>query len=246
MLTPRCAGIALFIAAGVAGSLAADAVPETASTVLQEMAKAYLAVTSYQDEGVSLAHDPSKPSPDEVGFKIFFARPNLMRFEWTSHHPYPPLRHLVTYAATWSDGKNAFTYTERPDARSNDRDGELKQNDSLAMGIAGATGVSRGTAHQVPVLLLPELGGFALTQIKSPTLVGVEPFDGTLCFRLRGEHPRTAGTYELWIGQKDHLIRRIISVTRPGANEQEEIHHHIRVNHDIPRDVFEMKPNARK
>jgi outer membrane lipoprotein-sorting protein len=247
MLTPRGVAAMLIVATGLAAASAADApVSDTAETILQKMAQAYRAVTSYQDQGVSLTLDPSKPSPDEINFKTFFARPNLMRFEWTSHHPYPPLRHLVTFSATWSNGTSAFTYTERPNASSGDREGDMRQNDNLAQGIAGATGVSRGAAHQIPVLLLPELGGFALHQIKSPTLVGLEPFDGTDCFRVRGAHPRSNGTYELWIGQKDYLIRRIVSVVRPGANEQEEIHRDIRIDRDIPRDTFEMKPAAKK
>jgi hypothetical protein len=88
---------------------------ETADSIMRKMVKAYGDASSYQDEGVTLSHDPAKPGPDQILFATLFKRPNFFRFDWTSHHPHPPLRHLKTYAVTWADGTKRLLRSDAGD-----------------------------------------------------------------------------------------------------------------------------------
>ena len=58
----------------------------------------------------------------------------------------------------------------------------------LPLAVAGATGISRGTAYTVPELLLDEIDGTSLRDLIQPTTSRCS-FEGTTCHRIRGEHP---------------------------------------------------------
>jgi outer membrane lipoprotein-sorting protein len=215
---------------------------ETADSILRKMLKAYGDASSYKDEGVTLTHDPAKPGPDQIVFTTLFKRPNSFRFDWTREHPHPPLRHLKTYSVIWSDGKGVYTYRQPPATSSGTTlpsgATTLREEKSMGSAIAGATGVSRASSHHVLRLLSPDVGGFALTQLESVTLVGTAEFEGLACFSLTGRHPR-GGTIRFWVGKSDFLIRRIIRTNGASGNEQEEIRRNVQVNVSISDDRFD-------
>jgi len=217
--------LAVFAALFVFGSCTLPlpaAEPRNPGSVLGDVARAYANVTAYQDSGVVLIHDPQKEQPDEIIFQMLYVRPDRLRFDWVRHHPYPPLRHIKTLSSIWPDSEGSHL-TQLGDSK--------PKTVSLNLAVAGATGVSRGSSHHIPRLLTPTITGFSLMDLADVTLLGEEVFEGVRCHRLEGKHPR-GGVYQLYIGQDDHFIRRIVRESA-GTSSTEEIHRNIRINGDV-------------
>lgn len=200
--------------------------------ILKRMAENYAACSSYQDTGVheTTYHEATSGRIEKMPFKLYFKRPNLLRFEWIDYAPWRDGRTKIV----WSNGSETFTYWE-PDT--------YEKDESLSMGIAGATGISRGAAHTIPSLLLEEIGGFELTDLTDLSLVGEEVFENEPCYRISGKHP-AGDVYELWIGKRDFLLRK--ERTRTDEKDQyiieEEIHRDIKINGHIVAETFNFKP----
>ena len=205
----------------------------TPQMIMTRMAQRYANCTSYQDVGVveTTHNEANSARIERMPFKTYFTRPQFFRFEWTDYFPWKDGRTYIV----WSDGKDSFTYWE-PDT--------YEKNEYLGMGIAGATGVSRGSAHTLSRLLMSkEMSGFALTELTNLALVGEELFEGELCYRVNGKHP-FGDVYELWIGKKDYLLRKLREKTtnKDHTTIEEEIHRNIKLNETIAKDVFNFKP----
>ena len=196
--------------------------PDPAMSILANVAVTYANVSAYQDSGVVLTHHPDKDQPDEIVFQTLFLRPDQLRFDWVRHHPYPPLRHIKTSSSIWPDGRGSHLLAN----------GTAKPREaSLRLAVAGATGVSRGSSHHIPRLLSPNIGGFCLVDLGDPKLLGEEVFEGVRCHHIQGKHPG-GGTYRLFIGKDDFLIRRILRESQ-GMTPTEEIRREIRINDKV-------------
>ena len=114
----------------------------------------YAGMRCYQDRGMVLTTFAGALHANEVSFATYFRRPNYFRFEWSTHHPYEGLRHIRTHRVLWSIKKGVFLYSSRTDS--------IEQKKSISLAIAGATGVSSGSAQRVLSLLMPEIGGDTL------------------------------------------------------------------------------------
>jgi outer membrane lipoprotein-sorting protein len=226
-------GSVIFVAAG--SFLPAEVCAQQRSTspqvILKKSAERYAALSSYQDVGVVIITTDEGTSGriEKQPFKLFFNRPNQFRFEWLDYGSQKNGRLRVV----WSEGNDTFTYWE-PD--------KYEKEESLEMGIAGATGVSSGAAFHTPRLLMPEMGGWAMTDLKKTALVGEEMFEGELCYRIKG-FDFSQNLNEVWIGKRDFLVRKL---TRHSAFEdyttvQEEIHRDIKTNQIAPQ-IFAFKP----
>jgi outer membrane lipoprotein-sorting protein len=201
--------------------------------ILKRMADNYAACSSYQDTGVveTTYHEASSGRIDKMPFKLYFKRPNLLRFEWIDYLPWKDGRMKIV----WSNGRETFTYWE-PDS--------YEKDESLSMGIAGATGISRGAAHTIPRMLLEEIGGFVLTELTGLALVGEEVFENEPCYRISGKHP-SGDVFELWIGKRDFLLRKERTQTTAEGDRytiEEEIHRNIKINGPIAAETFNFKP----
>ena len=87
---------------------------------------------------------------------------------------------------------------------------KIKTEQSLDMAIAGATGVSAGSAHNVPRLLMPDkVSGWSWSQLTSPVVVGADIVDQVKCDRITGTAYKDS-QMTIWIGQADHLIRKLV------------------------------------
>lgn len=208
----------------------AVAAAETPQHIFGQMRAAYAALRSYSDTGVVLTHMPGNDQPNEITFRSVFVRPQLFRFEWISHHPYPPLRHIKYNSVIWSNADGAYHWSDRGG------NAEMRKKlDSLDMAVAGATGVSLGAAHTIASLLLPRMGRAVDEGVTWDGATNVEDIEGVACHHLTGQH-QGGGRYELWIGKEDYLVRKMTS--RHAGILSEEIRRDIQVNVEIPERTF--------
>ena len=165
-----------------------------AHDVLSRVTSAYANLQSYVDRGViHIAKRNSEP-PDEVHFRTWFVRPERIRLDWSDHHPYLPLRHLVTNYVVCGDGVRFWRWQDQPE--------RFEEESEVGLAFAGAATLD------VPNLLLPEaIGAFPFSMLNDLHVemshVGSEP---TYC--LIGEHPE-GGEYRSWFGKADFMLRKV-------------------------------------
>ena len=233
MTTPKTyltALTALFILLTCNVVVMSQAQTPTAQEIVKKMAERYATLSSYQDCGVveTVTEGPLARRGTDVAFKTHFTRPNKLRFEWLEYSSVPS----VEKNAVWSDGTKAFSfYSWDPES--------VKTKEDLSMAVAGATGVSRSSAHTVPALLTEEIGGFSLTELAKLTLKKREVFEGEDCYVVQGFHPN-GEAWQLWISTKDFLLRKFRS---PSLEDEftEEIHREIKVDGKIAAETYQPK-----
>jgi hypothetical protein len=218
----------------VAGGLS-DAIPSASASnpdaraVLRRVSQTYSAMTSYADSGAVksvIGDDPTY----QTNFATLYKAPSLFRFEFSSPHPYPPLRHIVTKHVVGFDGSTAYsTWQEYQKAP------RLRTEESLDLAVAGATGISRGSAHTIGRLLFPKLSGVAIgepldARFADDTLIGDIPCFVILAVYRRGFEDEYA------IEKQSLLIRRLRSHT--GKSPAEEYRENIRVDQPIDDGLF--------
>jgi hypothetical protein len=211
---------------------------DPAAELMQRVVRTYAALTSYQDEGVVLSYWVDKPGPDELHFNTYFRKPADFRFEWVSHHPYPPLRHVTHKTVVWSNGQGTFSYWDAQPG--------IETHHDLGEGIAAATGVSGGAITSIPGLIFGEdTVLWSLESLRDLSLLEEEEFEGTLCLRLRGTHRGHAT--DLWIGKDDLLIRRTVNTHPPDyidgkLPKSEEIRRNVQFDQRLGDETFEFTP----
>jgi len=184
----------------VAKPAADDATP---AKIIARMAEAYKNCKSYSASGVvkTVFFQQNGQRVDEKPFTTVFVRPDRFRFEYSSKFPVPgaePVRHIV-----WAKGKDVRTWWDIQPG--------VKKEDSLNMALAGATGVSSGSAHTVPKLLMPtEIEGWSVTELRNAKRLPDATVDKVTCYRIQGNHKDADGDpVTLWISKKTFLIHRI-------------------------------------
>jgi thiol-disulfide isomerase/thioredoxin len=173
----------------------------TAQAILEAMGKAYAGCTSYRDSGsvetTFLSEGGTRVA--SLTFSTAFVRPDKFRFEYQEDDG-TRTRYIV-----WRNGADVRTWWTLK--------GEVTGK-TLSLALAGATGVSSGTAHTVPVMLLPEeVSGASLTNyLENVERMEDSDVGGASCYALRGTHgtSRTA----LWIDRRTHLLREIDQETQ--------------------------------
>ena len=195
--------LAIILTTLTTGSIcnASNTTTPSASEILQRTAKTYATCISYRDTGTATATTKSKALDYKsiLDFMTVFTRPNQFRFEYNTAKDsiIPTVRHIV-----WTSGDTAYWWWTI--------DSKVTKADSLEMALAAATGVSLGSAHNVPQLLMPnELFGLKITDIKKPKLLVSETLDGTDCFKISGTGVMD-NNFTLWIAKRDYLIRKTV------------------------------------
>lgn len=195
---------------------------------LSAIVKRYRTLDSYVDDG--FVRPLGSNGTNTCFFKTHFIRPGLFRFQFTRPHPYPPLRHRLTETIIGSDGVTPYFCIKYPDSA-------LKTDieESLELAVAGATGISQGTAHTIGNLLLECVGGFSLSMLEHPRFRLSREFAGEHCSRITGMHP-VGGRVTLWFGASDLLLRKIVWY----RSQCEEIRQNIRIDQTPDRAIFGM------
>lgn len=198
----------------------------TPQEIFANVTAAYSRVASYRDRGVVLVR-LTEAAPGEILFRTWFARPRQFRFDFRLHHPYPPLRHIVTNCSVRCAGETATHWCDRPAG---------EETRPLEIAIAGATGISHGSAHTISNLLMPDVvRGTRLNDLERAQYQGSELFEGVQCHVVSGYYMDDMAC-RAWVGESDWLVRKVWSDLGLGASE--EIHRDIAVNDDIPVNTF--------
>jgi hypothetical protein len=206
--------------------------------ILAALAEVYATCTSYRDTGVvntrfinpaGGGHTTTRP------FETAFVRPDRFRFEYRSRHFEEDNwdRHIV-----WADDGDVRTWWDVTPG--------VKVPESLGLALAGATGVSGGSAHTVPALLLPNLvGGRRPTDSVEVVSLGDAPLGGVACYRLsvrfapspddpdleervlrvtgRPMERAVESPETVWVDRGTFLIRRIEEATQFETFRTEEV-----------------------
>jgi outer membrane lipoprotein-sorting protein len=224
ILASFCRVFALTLTCGLLTGTAAETESTdglTAQQILDKMAATYATCKSYRDSGV-VTNFFSPQHIDVKPFRTAFVRPDQFRFEYDDPDPEKPY-------VVWAKAGEVRTWWYIKPGEQNPP--------SLGRGIAGATGVSSGSAHTIPNLLLPDqIGGRSMASLTDLTRLPDEAVDDTLCFKLQGKFADQPTT--LWLEKETHLIRRIVEdskLTRTTTVYRPE------VDKEIPANELEFK-----
>jgi hypothetical protein len=205
----------------------------SARDVLRTMIATYASMTSYSDKGQVTTTQLKDGRVHRTTFSTLYQRPSFFRFAFSRPHPHPPLNHLVTQFVTGFDGTVGYSTTSKPgDA------GPSKSVTSLELAVAGATGISSGSAHTIGRLLLPEVGGYSFQESLEPQFGKDVTVDGTLCYSISARNPRSETADEIWIEKESFLLRKIIR--RRADGQSEEWRDSIELNAPLESHLFQV------
>jgi hypothetical protein len=196
-------------------------------TILNELRERYATLTSYQDVGVVLSQLPGLEAINETTFLTCFTRPNRFRFDWNSHHPYPPLRDVRRYHRLWQNANGVFSHYHWA--------AEPKQVSDIGRAISGAKGVSGGSSYTIPRMLTGTTGEFASDFLTVQAITDGET-EGLPCRCVIAVDSRKR-PHRLYVGRDDLLLYRISCSVMDGSTS-DEIHREIRVDLKIGEEIF--------
>jgi hypothetical protein len=105
------------------------------------------------------------------------------------------------------------------------------------MVVAGATGISVGSAHTIAALLMPEVGGSGLGRVSTAAFLGEELFEGAECIVIGAPHP-AGGEFSLWL-ERDTLTLRKLRTKLGAFPPSDEIRRNIRIDQEVHDSMFE-------
>lgn len=176
----------------------------TAAELLDRVAAAYAACTTYRDEGVvaTTFYSPARRT-ERRPFSTRFVRGAGFRFEFRSRRGEDDWDQYVI----WQQGETAQSWwSVRPD-----REGAKP----IPLALAAATGVSGGSASRIPRLLMPDLEETRSAWPREQAmLIAVPEAEEQNCIVVELPPDRT-NMRHLWIDRKAFLIRRVVSPRHP-------------------------------
>jgi hypothetical protein len=140
-------------------------------SVLASVLAEYRRFDEYEDDGIVYLQ-----GTPVVSFRTRFRRGLLFEFSYSevlddgAHVPHSRL--------LWHDG--ATTLTSLLDTPA---------PESLSLAVAGLTGISSGSAHGAPSLLLEEVGGWVPTDLVEPVFLPDQLVCDQPCYYISGGHP---------------------------------------------------------
>lgn len=182
-----------------------------ANEIMQSVGGAYAELESYQDKGY--VETTFKPGTDaervtKLTFETNFMRPNLFRFDWKDRllEDSEERHHII-----WCDGKAAYwKYPDQGKRRIKMPFVFPNTTRDLGFVIAAATGVSSGVAQTVSALLMPQLNGRRLSDLKDLELVGDREVKGESCYLIKhNDRDRINDETIIWISKSRFIVRKI-------------------------------------
>ena len=207
----------------------------TAKQILDRMVKVYTSCQSYRDSGMVktlfILSDGNRAV--EKPFTTAFVRPGRFRFEYKEKRGNQEYRYLV-----WANGKDVRTWWDITPG--------IKRPDSLGLALAGATGVSGGSARRIPALLIsdPIGAGWDMRNLRNVKRLEDAKAENADCFRIQGETGISGqGPVTLLIDKSTFLVRRLDQQTKFGNFRTEETTtYEPVVNGEIPDKMLEFDP----
>lgn len=200
--------------------------------VLARMVEVYRNCRSYRDTGVvrTVYLDGASQRTQERPFKTAFVRPDSFRFEFTDSNPSGTLARYIV----WQRGSDVRKWWDIQPG--------VQTLPSLNKGLAEATGVSGGSAHTIPSLLIPEaVSGRGLKDMADVKRLGDATCGSAVCARIEGIYAREKRT--LWVELGSFLLRRIDSATVfPTFRTEQTTSYEPTVNEAIPPEVLDFDP----
>jgi outer membrane lipoprotein-sorting protein len=226
------AGLLQMVAAGQ--EIRSDAL--TAQDILLRMANAYATCESYSDFGVvkTVFFEKDGNRVTTKPFATAFVRPNHFRYQYEDQKSEgEALVYII-----WANGNEVQTWW--------DVNPGVQKKRNLESAVAGATGVSGCSAHNVPALLLPDrIGGRKLSELSDAKRVEDDKVNGFDCFRIRGKEGDDVTV--LWIDKRSYILRMIKSDTKfPDFRTEETTSYHAAFNRRITDKMLEFNPPKRK
>ena len=171
----------------------------SARDLLREVVSRYRALDSYADTGY--VQDLNSPKSSPISFETALRRPSEFRFRFSSAHPFGPKRHLVSRSQVGLNAGKPYIWSQHYSAAP-----ELEHAESLCMAIAGATGISRGSAFTIWSLLFDDDDRNLFSNLTRPRFRKFASVDGVRCHRVTVTH---IGFHriDIYIGVADLLLR---------------------------------------
>lgn len=185
--------------------------PSEADNLLRRMADAYAGCKTYRDEGVvSTTFFAARKRTERLPFSTRFDRTRGFLFEFRSRRGEDDWDQY----AVWSENGSARRWWSLMPGR--------MEADSLGLALAGGTGISGGSAHRVPHLLMPELSRGGREPAPAETMACPEASQRN-CVVV--ERPYGFGSSEqIWIDADALLIRKVVEPRHAlGSPPPEEI-----------------------
>lgn len=232
----------------LSGRSRADVAPaQTLETLLERIRQVYAGAKTYRDTGVVTTTffkpDGAVMMTAKKPFSTAFVRPNRFRFEYseTRRGDERPSRYLIARDDT---GKVQRWWDVQPG---------VQEGGNLFMALAGATGVSDGSANTVPSLLLTDQRhGGNWTQLKGLERLDDAETAGRRCHRVKRTIPAIPNTpakgsiFTYWVDAETFLLRRIESTTTFPEFFTESITTYEPVlNGDVPDAALTFDPPAK-
>lgn len=171
--------------------------------VMDRLAQRYASCSVYSDCGSVCSFDDNVERTDQrrFVFRTFFERPMKFRFEWKQEMPIKsPVER--NFNIVWCDGSQTASFY--------DFEPGPTIEDNLVYAIAGATGISMGSAFEVPSLLIPEIREESnhMLLLEDLRLSESETIGEHDCFQILGSSYRSSDTI-LWISKADYSLRKM-------------------------------------
>jgi hypothetical protein len=176
-----------------------------ADSIVQQTLLKYSRCSTYSDEGCIESAGFARPG---ILFKTDFVRPSRFRFEWRSWHPFLGRIGPEYYNVIGADDIGAYEFYDWSSGLGLSYKRRCK---TLALAIAGATGISQGASFLISSLIIPLVvlrHRQEMLPISDAELLPMEvgPYDD--CYHIRcgrGENFH----YEFWINRHDFSLLKV-------------------------------------
>jgi outer membrane lipoprotein-sorting protein len=195
-----------------------------ASQIFQAMQETYASCRTYSDTG------SMKSEGDNITFITRFHRPTKFYFEFNELTD-EKSRYVLWCPGSAQPGSGAYLETHTWDTRDRSKD-----STPLGRAFAGFTGISRGTACNIPGMILPgEIGMGNIPRITDISFERSESIRGELCDVIASKDEDV----KLWVSKRTHLIWHIVE----GQGKAAEVSDYSpTVNQEIPDSLFAFTP----
>jgi hypothetical protein len=202
-----------------------------AHKLVEETLRTYRGLTTYQDDGTVSIQTTDQPPVQRATFETRFLRPSYFRFKFAIPHPHPPLSHVVTNCVCGFDGKQAYLWMKHHEDRP-----KVQKYKSITMAVAGATGISSGSAHTIAQLLLKGFNDKELLSLKNAKLGDKQVMEGKTCRAISGKLPRAKINVALLVDVDTMLLQQLTTDFEDFSSI--EIRRNIRVNESLEKRLF--------